>query len=286
MILKESASTGHPLVLPGLEPSPRYLLYRPLPALASGFERLLARGFGALALRQVRSFAGAERLLPELDPFVLVANHSSRREAVYLAALLLLLRGGEPVHFLADWNFRLFPGVGCLYDASGTITVARKPARPRWLTRFRARYRRLPPALEQARDKLAAGASVGLFPEGRVNRDPGTLLQGHRGAARLSLATGVPVVPIGIRFAARQAGPRIDSNAPMTWLVGAPLQPPPPASKSAQTRQSGLDALAKWHARIMQRLAELSGRTWTPTAAATDCPTADGHVAGYGEPRC
>lgn len=102
----------------------------PLPLLASPLHRLLLRSIGAIARRQVRSVTGIESILPERDPFLLVANHDSRREAVLLPASLMLLRGGRPVRFLADWNFRLIRGIGWLYDATCTITVARKPARP------------------------------------------------------------------------------------------------------------------------------------------------------------
>jgi 1-acyl-sn-glycerol-3-phosphate acyltransferase len=52
-------------------------------------------------------------------------------------------------------------------------------------------------AMDQAEMRLKTGQSVGIFPEGLVSPCEGyhTLLCG---AARLALATGVPVVPIGI----------------------------------------------------------------------------------------
>jgi 1-acyl-sn-glycerol-3-phosphate acyltransferase len=52
-------------------------------------------------------------------------------------------------------------------------------------------------ALEQAKVRLGAGQSVGIFPEGWISP-----LEGYNsprtGAARLALETGVPVIPIGI----------------------------------------------------------------------------------------
>ena len=53
---------------------------RGLPAPA---DRLLLRLICALACRQVREVSGLERVLCDRDPFVLAANHVSRREAVY-----------------------------------------------------------------------------------------------------------------------------------------------------------------------------------------------------------
>jgi 1-acyl-sn-glycerol-3-phosphate acyltransferase len=52
-------------------------------------------------------------------------------------------------------------------------------------------------ALETAITTVQAGALAGIFPEAFVN--PGTELQpGKTGVARIALATGAPVVPVGI----------------------------------------------------------------------------------------
>jgi 1-acyl-sn-glycerol-3-phosphate acyltransferase len=53
-------------------------------------------------------------------------------------------------------------------------------------------------ALDQARARLCAGQSVGIFPEGLVSPREGGCHPPHTGAARLALSTGVPVIPIGI----------------------------------------------------------------------------------------
>ncbi len=238
----------------------------PLPALERGLDRVLTRAAAALALRQIQAVGGWELILPACDPFILVANHGSRREALYLPATLMLARGGRPVHFLADWNFRLIPGVGYLYDGSGAITVARKDAKPRWLNRFRSRHIASVPPLEQARARLLAGASVGLFPEGTVNRDPASLLRGRFGAARLSLETGVPILPLGIRFHPRDRGR--PTSGPMSLHLGAPLHPGP-----ATAGPAGLAEVRALHAELMSAIATLSGKTWPPgPPAATPIP--------------
>ena len=54
-------------------------------------------------------------------------------------------------------------------------------------------------ALDEAIHTVKAGAIAAIAPEGRVNEDGATeMLRFHRGVARLALATGAPVVPVGI----------------------------------------------------------------------------------------
>lgn len=231
------------------------LLVRPLPHLASPLDRLLVRGAAALARRQVRLEGDWEAVGAQPGGFVLVANHGSRRDALYLPALLVLARGGRPVHFLADWNFRLIPGVGWLYRRAGAITVPRKPARPRFLNYLKPLFELGEAPMAQARQLIARGAPVGIFPEGTVNRDPYRLLRGRFGAARLSLETGVPVVPVGIRFA-RVRGGLADSSGPMTLRLGPALAP------LASSLPMEPTAVRAWHAQIMTALAGLSGREW------------------------
>jgi 1-acyl-sn-glycerol-3-phosphate acyltransferase len=226
----------------------------PLPSLASGVDRVLLRVACRLALSQVVSVRGDAAALTQHRALIVAANHSSRREAMYLPALLMLLRGGRPVHFLADWNFRLIPGMGWLYDRAGAITVARKSARPRFLNHFRRRWRQRPSALAQARSLLANGAQVAVFPEGTVNRSATRLLRGERGAARLSLSSGAPIVPVGIRFLGQRAGNVIDSSSAICVHVGQAIRPP---AVDLSNR-----AVAAWHSEIMQAIGAVSGKAW------------------------
>jgi len=230
----------------------------PLPALPRRGDRTLLRLAATLARGQVRRLTGWERVLPERDPFVLVANHGSRRETLYLVAALMLARGGRPVHFLADWNFRLIPGVGYLYDRSGAITVIRKDARPSVLNRLKPRFASETPAMDQARARLQAGTAIALFPEGTVNRDSRHLLRGRFGAARLSLETGVPVLPMGIRFlGAPLRDGRSDLASPMDVRIGAAMTPP-----SSGPGPAPITAVRHWHADVMTAIAALCGKQW------------------------
>ena len=53
-------------------------------------------------------------------------------------------------------------------------------------------------ALETARTILRQGGLLALFPEGTRIRDPDELGHPHRGAGRLALETGAPLVPAAI----------------------------------------------------------------------------------------
>ncbi len=52
--------------------------------------------------------------------------------------------------------------------------------------------------LEQARRMLEHGHSIAIFPEGDFSPQAGGFQKPRTGAARLALATGVPVIPVGI----------------------------------------------------------------------------------------
>jgi 1-acyl-sn-glycerol-3-phosphate acyltransferase len=255
--LDHSASAPRPWT----ELRPRDLWGWPLPGLARFGDRLLARLAGLLALRGIQDIEGWERIHPRNDPFLLVANHSSRREALLLPAILLLARGGSPVRFLADWNFRLIPGVGRLYDRTGTITLTRKDARPRLLNRLKPLFEPPIPAHVEALSHLRGGGSVGIFPEGTVNRDGGRLLRGRRGAARLSLEAGVPVVPVGIRFTG--VDPRtglVVSGSSVRIRFGEVLHPPHPVALPAS-----LGAVSDRHEELMTSIAALCSKEWSGT---------------------
>jgi len=250
-----------PDVAPTAACNPHYpaadILGHPLPHLHLG-DRLLLRGLALIARRQIVAVHGLQHVRAAADPFILAANHNTCCESLLVPAVLFLHRGGRLMHFLADWNFRLIPGVGYLYRRAQVVTVTRKPAKPRFLNILKPLYRDAVPPLAGARLHLSAGRSIGIFPEGQVNRDPGRLLRGRRGTARLSLETGVPVVPMGIRFPGLEPGRRIRDGAVMELCIGAPLVPSTPASEPA-----ALETVTHWHAAIMSEIARLSGKQWT-----------------------
>ena len=105
---------------------------------------------------------------------IVAANHES-----LLDPPLLALTARQPLHFLAKvelWRYR--PGAW-LMDALGGIPIRRD--------------RRDLLSVGRAEELLHAGESVALFPQGTVQGGAWT-----RGAARLALATGAPLVPVRI----------------------------------------------------------------------------------------
>ena len=236
-------------------PSARAILSWPLPELQT-VDRMLVRGIALISRCKIRSLDGFDHIAPEHDPFILAANHSTRQEAILLPALLFLLRHGRRIHFMADWNFRMIPGVDLLYRRAGAITVARKPARPRLLNLMKPLFTDTVSPMAQARQHLRCGRSIGVFPEGSVNRDPLRLLRGRLGAARLSLETGTPIIPVGLRFLTVPRGTAIPEGSPMSIEVGEPLIPPATAIPPVYS------SLWAWHVRVMTAISRLSGKSW------------------------
>ena len=163
-------------------------------------DRLIMRTAAMVFRRWLVGIRGLEHIELGGDPFLFVANHNQRIEAPMLPTFLLFGRQGIPVRFVADWPMKIVPGFARCYRIGRMITVTRKDARPRWLNIFRPLFDEKVPAFDRALAALCAGDSVGVFPEGTINRHPTRLLRGRTGAARLALMAGVPVVPAGIRF--------------------------------------------------------------------------------------
>jgi len=91
-------------------------------------------------------------------------------------------------------------------------------------------------AFEQALERIRAGHSVAIFPEGIVSPRQGGCHPPRSGAARLALSTGVPVIPVGI-YLPRERSHYISSrltgkptaaywylHGPYGMTVGKPLQ--------------------------------------------------------------
>ncbi|RAI39282.1 lysophospholipid acyltransferase family protein [Rhodoplanes roseus] len=237
------------------------LMRWPLPYQDGFADRCLVRTMALAARGRVLAVSGLQNVRAGYDPFILALNHSTRTEALLVPAVLTLHRGGRLIHFMADWNFRLIPGVGLLYRRAGTLTVTAKPARPRVLNLLRPLYRPPGSVLDHARACLARGRSVGIFVEGTVNRDPDRLLPGRRSAALLSLETGVPIVPVGIRFPHAAPGRPIGDRDAMEVRIGPPLLP------RERLERPSPAALRAWHATVMGEIARLSGKTWCDRAA-------------------
>ena len=155
--------------------------------------------------------------LPD-GPVIVVANHTSYADGLLLA--LVCRRLGRSLRLLATAGVFRAPVVGSVARRLGFVPVDRGAPTAS-------------AALDVAAAALASGEAVGIFPEGRLTRDPDRWPErGRTGAVRLSLQTGAPIVPVAMVGAHRLVDrrlrrllwstivrPRVDT------AVGEPLDP-------------------------------------------------------------
>lgn len=127
---------------------------------------------------------GAERI--PAGPCILVANHES-----VLDPWFLCLATPRRVRFMAKAELWRWPLVRWGMEAYGTFPVERGNGDTG--------------AMSRAGELLAEGAILGMFPRG-TSKPAGNRVW-HRGAARLALAHGAPLVPVRLSNT-RQLAPR------------------------------------------------------------------------------
>lgn len=145
---------------------------------------------------------GAENV--PAGPAVVVANHDSLSDPFFLGAAL-----ERPLRFLAKrelWRYRL---VARVLDGFGGIPVERS--------------RGDLGAVAAAARALDEGSAVAVFPQGTVLGPADRPWQ--RGAARLALITGAPIVPVAIVGAADvlRPGTRVPRVARVRIVIGQPI---------------------------------------------------------------
>lgn len=107
--------------------------------------------------------------LPLLGPTLVIANHDSYWDPI---AIAVAARPRRQIRALAKSTLWKVGLIGRLMDSMGHIPIARGATNEA--------------AVSTAIDALAAGACIGVFPEG--TRSLGTVLRAHSGAGRLALA--------------------------------------------------------------------------------------------------
>jgi 1-acyl-sn-glycerol-3-phosphate acyltransferase len=141
---------------------------------------LLVVGLAFRAAFRLR-YAGT-RHIPRTGPAILAANHVSALDGVVLG-LAPGERAKRMTRFLSAVEFFRNPWYGWALRLYEQIPIERGASDHR--------------AMNEALDTIRGGAMTGIFPEGRVSVD-GELQRGRSGTSRLALATGAPVVPVGI----------------------------------------------------------------------------------------
>ena len=162
--------------------------------------RLLERvNFRGIARRVYRvRVTGAQRI-PARGAAILVANHESMFDP-----WLLALATPRPVRYMAKAELWRVPLVARVLEAFGAFPVERGTGDGS--------------AMSRAASLLRAGEVIAIFPQGTSKQLPDRVF--HRGAARLALATGAPIVPV--RLVGTRGFPRPGRRATSVH-VGEPI---------------------------------------------------------------
>ncbi|HVM12110.1 MAG TPA: lysophospholipid acyltransferase family protein, partial [Actinomycetota bacterium] len=146
------------------------------------------------------------------------------------ALALAAVRRGRTLRFLAAAEFFERPIKGWFLRGLAQIPVRRG-------TGGRS-------ALDEAVRTLAAGAAVGIFPEGRVGEGM-ELARGRTGVARIALRSRAPIVPVGIWGTQERwprSGPRLGPPVrPGLAVVAAPAITPVGDPTSAADQRALID---------------------------------------------
>jgi 1-acyl-sn-glycerol-3-phosphate acyltransferase len=174
--------------------------------------------FGAFVRAVYRLEVVGDDRIPPIGPLVVASNHDSILDGIILGAAI-----SRDLRFLAKaelWRSRL---LAWMLDGLGAIRVERG----------RGDHR----ALARVRQALEAGEAVAIFPQGAVRGDR----VWHRGAARVALVTGAPLVPVRL-IGTAQALARGRIGFPhLRVIVGDPIEvlraPEDPASAAELTER-------------------------------------------------
>jgi 1-acyl-sn-glycerol-3-phosphate acyltransferase len=160
---------------------------------------------------------GADRV-PPAGPCILVANHESITDP-----WILCLATPRRVRFMAKAELWRNPVIRWAMESYGAFPIDRGSGDTG--------------AMDRAGELLEAGELLGMFPRGTSK--PAGNRHWHRGAARLALAHGVPVVPVRMENT-RQLLPR----RRMRVVVGEPIRVPRarPTIAAARSLTSELQA--------------------------------------------
>lgn len=134
-----------------------------------------------LTVSTKRDWQGGHNI-PREGAVIITPNHNSNFDV--LAVGHFIISQGRVPRFLGKREVVDMPVFGRLFQAAGQIPVHRGTTN----------------AINAYRDAIAAleqGQCIALYPEGTTTKDPDNWpMAGKTGAARMALATGVPVIPV------------------------------------------------------------------------------------------
>lgn len=211
-------------------------------------------------MRQDVRVTGSENV-PRKGGALLAINHTGYIDFIYAGA------GAEPrkrlVRFMIKKEMMDKPGVGHLLRSFHHIRVDRGAGER---------------ALVDAKEYLAAGEVVGIYPEATISRSF-EIKQLKSGAVRLAAETGVPLIPVVVWGAHRlltKDHPKDFSRSPKTIdvRVGEPMHPTgdDPAAETAALRAE-LQRLLDETIAGYPEAEKAPGSWWTPARFGGSAPT-------------
>jgi 1-acyl-sn-glycerol-3-phosphate acyltransferase len=189
--------------------------------------------------------------IPGTGGAIFASNHLSVADELFLGAVV-------PRH-LAFWaKSDYFNGTGVrgrfnrfIMEGLGAIKVERSGGRAA-LTAF-----------DGAIPKLKAGDMVAIYPEGTRSPD-GRLYRGRTGAARLAVAAGVPIIPVGVIGTERiqpigQPYPKLVGWGKVTIKFGQPIE--------TEGQPDDRTSLRELTDEVMAEIQKLTGQEYVPRYA-------------------
>ena len=183
--------------------------------------------FGSLVRALYRlDVVGADRL-PAAGPMVIAPNHDSVLDGIILGAAI-----SRELRFLGKaelWQSRL---LGWVLDGLGAVGIKRGHGDHL--------------ALARMRQALEAEQAVAIFPQGAIYGDR----VWHRGAARMALVTGAPLVPVRLVGTARALSRGRIGFPRLRIIIGEPIEvarapeEPVAATKLTERLRTAVELLA------------------------------------------
>jgi 1-acyl-sn-glycerol-3-phosphate acyltransferase len=138
-------------------------------------------------------------LLPP-GPKIIAANHTVGSDPLFIPPAL-----EETVYFLFQDGLFKIPVVGWMLRQTGQIPVRRDSGKAK-------------EALEKACNLLSEGKTIVLFPEGKLVARGGRI-PAKTGAIRMALATGAPIIPLGMYVAEKDTITIKGNQNSMPWQI-------------------------------------------------------------------
>ncbi|MBI2138963.1 1-acyl-sn-glycerol-3-phosphate acyltransferase [Candidatus Woesearchaeota archaeon] len=181
--------------------------------------------------------------IPQDGNFIIAANHDSYLDHFIISTLFLRILD-KPIHFLAKkelFDTRLKKK---FHEWADAIPIDRQSGGKE--------------GLQRAEQALRQGKIIAIHPEGTRSLT-GKLQQGKTGIARLALATGVPVLPVGIvgSFEVLPKGKTFPRAGKIELHIGNPI-----LFQGQEGMQNNKKAIRDATTHIMKAIAKLTGEEY------------------------